>query len=320
MGNLRPASTFVPARSAIVDANGMATWSFIKILQDWDTKLRNGLNAQGQFIGDIAPTTQIVGRTQIGTLLQYIDDGGQVLAPGIDFARAYLNKDTDHIADGQGSPLAGGAEAYLALVASNPVMGQTLRYDGIDWTTVAIAVTKNSVLSQWLKSYDAMSGTFTTAQPAFTDISGQVSSAQLPANAAKTDATNTFTQDQEVDGTNAFPLTLKSADVGASAVHFQNTSNSAGAWVGVVGSAGAGGAPAGALAVSIDGTATSPMYVTPGNVTVAGALHAQSIVLSSATTSTSATAGGATALPATPAGYLSISINGTTFKLPYYNP
>lgn len=41
-------------------------------------------------------------------------------------------------------------------------------------------------------------------------------------------------------------------------------------------------------------------------------------VLTAATTATSATAGGATALPATPAGYLQVSINGTTFKLPYY--
>jgi hypothetical protein len=41
-------------------------------------------------------------------------------------------------------------------------------------------------------------------------------------------------------------------------------------------------------------------------------------VLTAATTSTSATAGAATALPVTPAGYLTISLNGTNFKLPYF--
>lgn len=41
-------------------------------------------------------------------------------------------------------------------------------------------------------------------------------------------------------------------------------------------------------------------------------------VLTAATTTTSATAGAATALPATPAGYLTISINGTLQKIPYY--
>lgn len=41
-------------------------------------------------------------------------------------------------------------------------------------------------------------------------------------------------------------------------------------------------------------------------------------VLTAATTATSATAGAATALPATPEGYLEISINGTFYKVPYY--
>jgi len=41
-------------------------------------------------------------------------------------------------------------------------------------------------------------------------------------------------------------------------------------------------------------------------------------VLSSPTTATSATAGAATALPATPAGYLQISLGGTDFKIPYF--
>lgn len=38
-------------------------------------------------------------------------------------------------------------------------------------------------------------------------------------------------------------------------------------------------------------------------------------------TTTSATAGAASALPATPAGYLTITLaNGTPAKVPYYNP
>jgi hypothetical protein len=42
-------------------------------------------------------------------------------------------------------------------------------------------------------------------------------------------------------------------------------------------------------------------------------------VLTAATTTTSATAGAATALPATPTGYLTISINGTLQKIAYYS-
>lgn len=43
-------------------------------------------------------------------------------------------------------------------------------------------------------------------------------------------------------------------------------------------------------------------------------------VLTAATTATSATAGSATALPSAPLGYMEMSINGTTVKIPYYQP
>lgn len=42
-------------------------------------------------------------------------------------------------------------------------------------------------------------------------------------------------------------------------------------------------------------------------------------VLTGATTATSATAGAATTLPATPLGYLQMSVNGTVVKIPYYS-
>lgn len=42
-------------------------------------------------------------------------------------------------------------------------------------------------------------------------------------------------------------------------------------------------------------------------------------VVTAATTATSATAGAATALPATPLGYLQMIVNGTTVKVPFYS-
>ena len=119
---LKPASSLVITRVPLVDSNGMATWNALKIFQDWDTKLQNGLNQLGQITQSIPAATQVVGRTEgIGTTLQNIDATGKILAAGIDFARAYANKDTDHIADGTGSPLAGGKAAEIALVSSAPV-------------------------------------------------------------------------------------------------------------------------------------------------------------------------------------------------------
>jgi hypothetical protein len=43
------------------------------------------------------------------------------------------------------------------------------------------------------------------------------------------------------------------------------------------------------------------------------------INLSSHTTSASATAGGASALPATPSGYVTVQVNGSNKKIPYYD-
>lgn len=80
---LKPASTFVAARVPIVDDNKMATWNFLKILQDWDTKLRNGLNSIGQITQDIPASTNIVGRVAIGLILQFIRDDGVVLPAGL---------------------------------------------------------------------------------------------------------------------------------------------------------------------------------------------------------------------------------------------
>ena len=62
------------------------------------------------------------------------------------------------------------------------------------------------------------------------------------------------------------------------------------------------------------------VYAPIANPTFTGVVtHPAPAVLTAATTATTVgAAGGATALPATPTGYLSMSINGTTFKIPYY--
>jgi hypothetical protein len=185
MATIKPASTFISSRSPIVDGDGNATFSFTKVLQGWDTKLQNGLNQIGQITQPIPTSTPVEGRTEgIGVTLQFLDKNGTVLAGGIDFARAYTNKDTDHITDGAGTPLAGGRVAYAALVASAPIAGQTLEFNGTHWLPVAIAVSKAPVAHRWLNGYDAATGTFTAAQPAFTDIAGIATAAQIPALSA----------------------------------------------------------------------------------------------------------------------------------------
>ena len=56
-----------------------------------------------------------------------------------------------------------------------------------------------------------------------------------------------------------------------------------------------------------------------GAITASTTLTAGSLALTSATTTTSATAGTNGSAPAQVAGYLTVSINGTNRKIPYYN-
>lgn len=205
--SLLPSSTFVASRAPIADTNGFATRGFLQLLILWDTILRNAFNQTGQIIISEIPDVPITGRTEpIGTTLQYIDSGGMILGPGIDFARPYINKDTNHIADGTGSPLAGGKVAYAAFVASGPVAGQTIEYNGTDWLPVAIAVTKAGVTSQWVRSYDAATGTFSASQPNFTDILGTATPGQLPANTVVLASSSASGQTPRYNGTNWLPV------------------------------------------------------------------------------------------------------------------
>lgn len=107
-------------RGPIVDKNGQPTRELIKKLQEFDSKLRDSVNLNGQLIGLIKGLidagAKISGRTEgIGTTVGKLDANGIVLAAGADFARAYANKDTDHITDGTGNPLTGGKRGFNAL-------------------------------------------------------------------------------------------------------------------------------------------------------------------------------------------------------------
>jgi hypothetical protein len=207
-----PAPTLGQLRGPLVNSDGTATPDFTRKLQQWESKLSYTINQLGQITGN----TQIAGRTEgVGTTLQNVDSGGVITANGIDFARSYLhkildniadgtvyarvvvgaltanqvdfakagviNKITDNLTDGTGSPLAGGKTAYAALVASAPTTGQTIRFNGSNWLPVAIAQSLANASHQWLNSYNAATGAFTQSQPAFADISGTVANSQLPA-------------------------------------------------------------------------------------------------------------------------------------------
>jgi hypothetical protein len=131
-------------RSSLVDAGGFANAQLQKLFIDWDNRLTGIANQ----VGELSASVRISGRTEgIGTTVENIDSSGVVTSDGIDFQRPYLNKTTDHINDGTGSPLNGGKTAQAAMVDSSPSSGQSLKFNGSDWNPV---------------------------HPAFSDLTGQI--------------------------------------------------------------------------------------------------------------------------------------------------
>lgn len=173
-GSSKPVvSVTTPTGPIVNPQNGQATFSFLKWLQGIGTTINGAFDQQGDFNGNLGSDASIAGRNAtILVILHNIDDTGVVTANGIDFARAYLNKDTDHINDGSGSPLAGGKIAFAAMVSSVPTTGQILVFDGTHWLPAAKASTIAKVAHEWIDSYDDGTGIFTQSQPALSDISG----------------------------------------------------------------------------------------------------------------------------------------------------
>jgi len=140
----------------IVEKDGRATFAFLKWMQGVGSTVNGAFDQNGDYQGDIGTRATINGRATLASIVQFISTGGVVQADGIDFALPYLNKDTDHITDGFGSPLAGGKAAFTALIQSPP------------------AVTPH----KWVKGL--VGGLFELDQPAFSDLSGSAAAAQIP--------------------------------------------------------------------------------------------------------------------------------------------
>ena len=180
----RPVVSSTTPLTPLLDARtGLVSREWIKWFQGVQQTVNEGFDSNGVYQGVIGTNATFSWRSAtIQDILANIDDSGIVTAAGIDFARAYLNKDTDHIADGTGSPLAGGEVAFAAFVTSGPAAGQMLVFNGANWLPHAKATTKAAVAHKWLSSYDDATGFFTQSQPDFTDLSGQADITQMPAS------------------------------------------------------------------------------------------------------------------------------------------
>jgi hypothetical protein len=170
IGGLLPGRELVPPTNSVVSSttpngiivtsDGKATWIMTKWMISVGSTVNANFDPNGDYQGPIGLRATIGGRSTLATILENIATNGVVQASGIDFDIAYVNKDTDHIADGFGSPLAGGKAANTALLVSPPT----------------------PEAHKWVNGFSA--GVFTKTQPAFSDVSGTAAAGQIPALSA----------------------------------------------------------------------------------------------------------------------------------------
>lgn len=177
----RPVLSTTTPLTPIIDPNGQMSFAWIKWFQNVQNVINSSLDQNGNIVGNIDSGAGITGRSgTIGQILGNIDDGGVVTEDGIDFSRIYINQNINFIADGVGSPIAGGKAAFAAFIASDPTIGEMLVYNGTDWLPVPAPESLAEVTHEWLDSYDSTTGLFTQSQPAFADVSGVLSPSQIP--------------------------------------------------------------------------------------------------------------------------------------------
>lgn len=177
--------------SRVIDPQtGKPSYEFLRWLMDAQTRIQAGLNELGEllgtFSGTIASGSQVQGRSEtIGVTLQHITATGQLNS----LTSVASDVDLDHIADTASyvrttpNEASGAAQAYTALVASGPISGKALVYNGTSWQpqnvswnnvsgTPTLPATTAASPHEWLNSYDASTGNFTQSQPAYSDLTG----------------------------------------------------------------------------------------------------------------------------------------------------
>jgi hypothetical protein len=91
-------------------------------------------------------------------------------------------------------------------------------FDGVNWwaaTLPVVPVAFTAIAHEFLTAYNAATGTWTAAQPAFSDISGQITSGQLPSSGLSVTITTAKLTTLGTNGSLTFTAGLLTAQVAA---------------------------------------------------------------------------------------------------------
>lgn len=77
-------SSFTALQTPFLDATGKVSWTWLKLLQQWQTQLGNGFDANGNLVSNIGSSVQVTGKNgTLGAILQNITSQGVFLAAGL---------------------------------------------------------------------------------------------------------------------------------------------------------------------------------------------------------------------------------------------
>ena len=171
------------------------SYGFLKLMQDFNTRITNSLNQKGQLAGQIADVATIQGRAEpIQTTLQHLSSTGTFAASAVtgtlmpanlpaaslgSIGGVEANNPTPH--EWVNSISAGGVP-QLSQPGFGDIAGSVLSAQLPTPTIVSLGgvMAVAASPSEWVNAIDP-TGTPQLSQPAFTDISGQITTSQLPA-------------------------------------------------------------------------------------------------------------------------------------------
>jgi hypothetical protein len=81
------AASFTALQAPFLDKGGKVSWTWLKLLQQWQKQLAQGFDSNGNLISNLSPGIHIIGRDgTVGSILFHIDENGVVQPDGMSAA------------------------------------------------------------------------------------------------------------------------------------------------------------------------------------------------------------------------------------------
>lgn len=163
-----------PSTPIVDQRTGQMAFEWLKFFQNTAEAINAALTILGEFNGVLGPDTSVSGKTgTVPNILQHLDSTGVIQPPGLP------TPSIGALGGVQAADPAAGKFVTSIDALGVPQLG-TVSYSEVSGAPTPPQNMPSSP-SEWVNSYDSATGIFAKSQPAFSDISGKISTIQLPA-------------------------------------------------------------------------------------------------------------------------------------------